>query len=411
MTTPAQAHVEVEMITPSENERLVRAPADVRLSFSGPVESDEVHVELVGVRTRTRADLQVAGDGLTQNPEIDLPASLPDDSYRLEVRALATDGHTVVRDFAFVVGDGPLVGASGAGTGLSSASPAVNALDYATTVLRLVGLVLVGAAVAGTAARAAFPPWLERAWLAGPPIGLVAAASDFLLAWPRAGGTGLSEAFSPAGMQSTLGSQIGSLTVVRALALVALWVVVAQLVRRRRAEPYSQPLGWENALYALSVAVLLGVVGASHAASDEWAFVTLVVGMIHVGAVCLWLGAVVDVGAFASRRLPWREAAAASRPVATVAQAGVVVVVASGPVITWRVAGNLAGAYGVLLAVKLVLVGLMLGMGLRGGLLLRRAPTDASISRGQVQACLRLEVGAGLVVLAVAGAMAHASPG
>ncbi|MCO7220178.1 copper resistance protein CopC, partial [Klenkia sp. PcliD-1-E] len=122
---PASAHATLVTSSPAEGARLDTAPAEVTLQFDEAVSLGAGYARVLGAggdRVDTGA-ASVTDDVLT----IPLRDDLPDASYVVTWRVVSADSHPVSGAYAFVVGDGELVPATGAEAG-SGTDPGVAAL-------------------------------------------------------------------------------------------------------------------------------------------------------------------------------------------------------------------------------------------------------------------------------------------
>lgn len=134
----------------------------------------------------------------------------------------------------------------------------------------------------------------------------------------------------------------------------------------------SRPAGWDaavNLLTATGGLVLLTVAASSHGGTGQWALVTLVATMVHVGAMSVWLGGLSCLCVLAARR---RLAAVTDVELArfsALARRCMLCLLGSGAVLTWRLTGLQPEVwvtpYGAALLVKLVLVALPMSCAIR----------------------------------------------
>ena len=103
----ASAHALLEATTPERGERLERAPRQVSLRFSEPVEVEFGSVRVFDARGREVQDGRAFHPGgRSAEVAVRLRGGLPDDGYTVTYRVISADSHPVSGGFVFVAGDG-----------------------------------------------------------------------------------------------------------------------------------------------------------------------------------------------------------------------------------------------------------------------------------------------------------------
>jgi copper transport protein len=449
----AQAHATLESTTPERGAALERAPGEVVLRFSEPVE-----IAFGAVQVFDAGGAQVA-EGDAHHPGGDgsavavrLPRNLPDGGYTVTFRVVSADSHPVSGGFTFGIGAGAAAPAAGvaellsgqeAGDVTAVAFSAVRAVQYGAITLGIGVLAVLLAAwlpalrssAAWAAGAAAFHGRAELLLLAAAAAGVASALLGLGLQTAVAGGTSLWSAVGDVGtiLETRFGFVWGIGAVVWAFVLVAVTIGRATAARRvpRMAggsadaprAPVAAP-GWlEFAAPALLALALLPGLGG-HAGVQEPVAVLLPANVLHVLAAGAWIGGIATLVLAlpaATRRLEpderTRLLAAVLGRFSTLALIAVVALLAGGIVqslIELRTLADLVDtAFGRAILVKIGLVCVLLGLGWlnrsrilpaldrpgppgRPGLLLRRS--------------LRAEAALGVAALVATGALAGYTP-
>lgn len=402
--TPATAWAHADLIssTPGYGDRLPAAPAEVRLTFSGPIDL-----------TGARLTLQRKGSGPRQTlhpvlavPDrkvvsVSLPAALTDGSYTMVWFFLGKDGHLMGGEVPFSVGGaaettadpapvpnpalavarpttgvqtlgpgiaGPVVPTGAAQSEAPASSPprftvavatpqaVVRLVDYASLALLIGGgFFLTRVWVDGTFERRA----RRLLWWA-----LLGSAAATLLTFglTAAGLRGVSalDALDPPVMGAVLGTRFARVMAARAgflsLGLVALALLTAGRERAVRSR-------WWQLLAGLSGGGVLATHALLGHASNEGLAARLAV-FVHLGGVAVWLGGLVFLAAVV---LPGRRAEEVRTLVprySSLAFTAVSAMVVAGVVMVLRVAPTISelprSGYGRMLLLKLTFVGLLL---------------------------------------------------
>lgn len=436
---PAAAHAQLESTSPTAGAVLAEPPADVRLSFSEPVE-----ISLGAVRVYDSNADRVDDGGARKDggdTVVQPLGDLADGSYVVTWRVVSTDGHPVHGAFTFQVGDVATGDADALARRLLAADGGSEAVGVVFAVVRWA----IFAAVVLLVGAAGF---CLLAWPEG--LGLARVRSLLWWAWAVAvgatvlsvgtqgayvGALGLADIVDPDVVSSVLDARYGRVALLRIVLLVAAGVLmVATAGRVESAGP--RPAAGVRSCPGNTARVGLGLLGAAlvltlglsgHAAAGDLVPVAIVVDVVHVGAVALWLGGLVVVlAALLPRRDPDEVALVVPR-FSSIAFAAVAALVVTGAFQSWRQVGGLEAltdtTYGQLLLAKLALFVVMVGFGYLGRRWVQRGYGPAAAAAheaGEVidedrvvagyRRSIRVETGIGLAILAVTALLVNAQP-
>jgi copper transport protein len=401
----ASAHAQLEATDPARGAQLDRGPAEVEFRFTESVSAAAGSVRVFDGRGHEVQEGAPRVDG--ERVSVRLPAGLPDGGYTATYRVISADSHTVSGGFTFAVGSGgpgaqsvdQLLEASASGPVTATALGAARAVQFAAIALAVGTLVfLLWLWPPGFAAvRPAFATRCERLLLVAAAAGVASAVAALLL--ERVQGD------VPLG--DVLKARYGAAF---ALGIVA-WLALARLRRRARAA----------AVPAAGLCLVPAFAG--HAGVEGG--LMLPANVIHVVAISGWIGGLAVLvlalrGATAALPADDRGPLLAAALTRFSAFAGIAVAVVLGTGVIQSIVELSAWSelvdtqYGRAILIKLGLFALLLVLGFvnrtrllpalhaasspgRTGLLLRRS--------------LRLELGLGVVVLGVTGALATYPPG
>lgn len=392
---PAAAHATLLETTPSNDEVIERAPAEVRLRFDERVDTFDGSIRVfdsTGDRV-ARGQVRQLEDGAVVVAAIDASRR---GTYTVAWRVVGSDGHERSGSFVFHLGD-----RTGAADIDDGTDPLVTGLDYLARWAALAGgLTAVGAAALATAAKRERAAGRRLRTLAVVSATAGAVAVAVLLVTQAASATGRS---LPGGLGVTWelasGTRTGKLTLARLVALVVAAVLAW--------------LGWvwRRAPWAPVVAVAVSFTATSasgHAWTAERRGLAVVTDVAHLGAVAVWVGGLVAVAAVFG--------AVEDRPrllrrFSGVALVAAVVVAASGTVSGYEQVGSLGAltgtGYGRLLLAKVAGFAGLVGLGwLNRRRLLPALERSASVLVRNVRA----EVGIAAAVLAVTAVLIGQAP-
>jgi copper transport protein len=394
LAVPASAHAVMERSTPADGSRLENEPGAVSLTFDEAVQaipaSDEV-ISTTGARVDTGAHLSADGATLV----LPLRPGLPVGTYTAVWRVVSADTHVVSGSITFGLGVDPAavpeVGPEPT-TSLDLAAYVADGLVYAGMVL-LVGV---------TAAAAVWWPWalgtrrlratVRTGWL----LAVVGTAAALLLQGPRAVDAGWAGVAGLAGIGETFGGAFGWELVARLLLLVLVLPLMPRLRGRVGA--------------AVGVALLVTVALTGHEAVGDAVPLAMTAAVLHLAAMCVWLGGLVALLAVVGRD---DRVAASLRTWSPTAYGCVAVLVVTGEYQASRQLAPLQAlwttSYGVVLLVKLLVVAAMVAAA---------AFAQRRVQAGEggdvvvaVRRSVRVEAALAVVVVAVTAVLVSEPPG
>ncbi|WP_433279421.1 copper resistance protein CopC [Pseudonocardia xinjiangensis] len=405
---PAAAHAVLDSSSPQDGARLEHAPATVTLTFDEAVQpipaSDEV-ISATGVRVDT-GRLTQSADGTTI--VLPLRPDLPTGTYAVTWRVVSADTHIVGGSITFGVGVDP----SAAPVAPPDRARALDVTADAGEGLLYLGIVLL---VGVAAAAAALWPWALAArrtrllmW-AGWLLTVLGTILPFLLQGPRAENESWSAVWRFADAGQTLDSAFGRELLARLLLLVVvaplLTTAWAGRLQRRR---YAVAGG------TLAVALLVTVALTGHEAVGSDVPAAMISAVLHLAAMAVWLGGLavlltIVLPAARSGGIPL--GAAGMTRWSCVAYCCVACLVLTGEFQASRqidpVEALWSTGYGVVLLVKLAVIGLVL---VAAAVAQRRVLTGGDV-RSVVRRSVRIEAGLAVVVLAVTALLVSEPPG
>lgn len=431
----AAAHAELQETHPAGGAVVSRAPRQVVLRFSEPV---EVSFGSIRVFSQDGARLDTGQprhpDGRSDAVALDLPA-LDGGSYVVTWRVLSADAHPVRGAFTFRVGAPQtgvddtdalaqrLLNAQGGSTAVGAVYGAVRFGVFAALTL-LVGVTTFVLALwpAGINDRRA-RRLLGGAWAAS----IVGTALGIGLQGSYAGGLGLADALKPTVFDAVLDTRFGRVWTARLVLLVLAAGVLWLLARR--------PVTTRSGLGVLAAVVGTGLLAtpglAGHAGTGSLVPLAVAADIVHLGAVSVWLGGLAVLVAVLLRDGDHLGTLGRVVPrFSRVAFAAVVVILATGSLQGWRQVGSLdaltSTTYGRLLLVKMALFAAMVALAAASRSWVRRryrspqlvmpagpgaaATQDPAASLGRLRRSVGAEVAVAVVVLAVTSLLVNAVP-
>ncbi|HZB50798.1 MAG TPA: FixH family protein [Mycobacteriales bacterium] len=362
---PALAHATLSSSDPADGSRLEAVPATVSVTFT-----EDITVGSGFLKVVDGAGREVSIGGLTSagpTVSIRLQPGLGDGSYIVSYRVVSADSHPIGGALSFVVGDGPLVAATGAVIG-GTTDPVVDVVFTVARWISFAGVVLFGGlaflVLCWPAGRA--DPRARRLVWTGWGAAAAGAVLGLLLEGPYAAGTGLLDAVDPALLSSTLSTTYGRMLCARLILLGVLAVLAVRLLRDQEALPEKSRARDEDLAAIAGLGVLATYGGVGHAAAGSQPTLALLSDTTHLAAGAVWIGGLTVLVACL---LPGRrtgELAAGLPRFSRIALGAVGVLVVTGTYQAWREVAPLAALwsteYGRLLLLKisgvLVLVGL-----------------------------------------------------
>ena len=304
----AWAHASLEATSPERGAELARAPEEVTLTFSEPVELSFGSLRVFD------SDGNEIQSGDPQHPDdrdkviaVGLPGDLPDGSYTATYRVVSADSHPVSGGFVFAVGEGSpapaasvseLVDDTDAGAGTKVAFAAARSVSYGAIAFAVGGalfLLAVWRPALGSARRRE-PAWdvaTQRfghrarkilAWTIA--AGIAGTAAGIVLQGAVASGTGALDALDPSVIGDVLDTRFGAVWAIRIGIFAALGLVLAAFARRIPRVP---------GIAAAGIAVLLAALAATpafagHATTQGTTWLLVPSTIVHVLSMSAWVG-------------------------------------------------------------------------------------------------------------------------
>lgn len=391
---PAAAHATLLETTPANDERVERAPTEVRLRFDEGVDTFDG-----SVRVFDSGGDRVDGGQVSERDGGAVVVAAVDarrqGTYTVAWRVVGSDGHD--RSGSFVFHLGTRTGAADIDDGTD---PIVAVLDYLARWLALAAvLVVVGAAVlAATAREAPARTRLRTVVVAAGGAGAVAVAVLLVTQAASATGRSLGGALGLT-WDLTTGTRTGKLTLVRFVALAA-------------GAAAARPAWlWRRAPWAPAVAGALAIVATSasgHAWIAERRSLAVVADVAHLGAAAVWVGGLVALAVVFG---VVEDRPALLRRFSAVALGAAVVVAASGTVSGYEQVGSLGAltgtGYGRLLLAKVAGFAVLIWLGWvnRRRVLPALDRAAATLARN-----VRVEIGVAAAVVAVTALLVGQAP-
>ena len=403
LTSPVAAHAQLVTSTPAAGEVVDEPPTELRLTFSEPIEVGYTSADVIDASGTQVVTAAGEPDPADQHVlVVPLPA-LDDGAFTVTWRTLsAADGHTISGFIVFGVGAVELpAGATGGGVEPGALHPGQSPLlAWADAIARFLGtgglMLALGLGIVGwlviRPVLGQLPEWLVAAQLGSL---LASAAGAMLLLVVNSAGAAAGGIDAAA---YATDSRTGQLILVR-FGGSALAAIIGGFLLARR-----------GVAAAIAAAAGLGgivLVGLAGHAAGYGAFGPILALVVHVAAAATWVAGLVTLvvlAAMPSTRGRLRELVPRYSALALV---GIGLAVISGAYFAWLSTGELlpfGTDYGVVLGIKIGLVGAALALGtfhyFDGG---RRLGTTLR-SRLAVEALLAV------AVVAVTANLASASP-
>jgi copper transport protein len=406
----ASAHARLLSTSPQAGARLDRAPRAVTLRFDEDVETAFGALRVLAASGKRVDDGHIARPGGRGSVvSVALRRGLPSGTYTAAYRVISDEGHPVSGAFVFRAGAGARepgepVATLAAG---AQAPPAVRQAaslnrtgSYLALALGLGTLLFLFACWLPTLREVsgAEPRWRDAAeafaarwralWLCSVVVGAVTAALGLVLQAATATGTSLTAALDQSVLQEVLDTHAGRGWLARLVGWMLVAVVVEVASRRRHAVPRIQrvALGADGFVVAgpsRGAVAAVGVVAAllaatpglaGHAAVRSPVALLLPLDIVHVAAMCAWLGGLASIVILvraAGRRLEPAERAqllaAALTRFSPIALGSVLALAATGvaqaTLHLHRLDALTGSAYGRAVAIKVALLAVLIAVG------------------------------------------------
>jgi copper transport protein len=355
--TPALAHATFVGSDPAESSRLQAVPSKVTVTFSEDVTLGGGYLKVVD----GKSNIVSAGTAKVDGHKVSVPMKpgLGDGSYIVSYRVTSADSHPIGGAYAFVVGDGPLVAATGSVVGGGTNGVISKIFDVARFV-GFLGIVLLGGLVfvvlcwpAGRtdprARRLIWYGWWATA--AGAVLGLI-------LQGPYAAGTGLLDLLNTSLLKTTLGTTYGRMLCARLILLGVLAVLAVRILREPRQTAEKSRARDEDLAAICGLGVLATYGGVGHAAAGSSPTLALLADTSHLAAASVWIGGLIILAACLLRRRRTAELAEALPRYSRLALGCVAVLALTGTYQAWRevwpIPALWSTSYGQLLLAKVV---------------------------------------------------------
>ncbi len=406
--SPVSAHAALETSVPAPSSVLEEAPPAVVLDFDEPIEAGLSSIQLYDADQRLvdiGAPERVNGDDSIVTAEL---PDLDDGVYAVVWRVASADGHIVDGAFGFIVGTADPGGgvADSLVDQVSDGASADGAVRRAADAFRFVlflGLVLL----IGTGGWSLLVPVEQRTGIRSrlPVLGwvlsLVATLAGFGLYGATAVAGGLGDAFSPEVWGRVDGTQTGRM----ALARVALLLVLGVLIRLRRA---SGTMWWRQVAVTAAIGALVTLPAAGHPSAASPRALYVLLDAVHLVSIVAWMG---GLALFALGNRAWLDTEPVARAVRTFSRSATVlvpVIVVTGAIQTYELAGGIDTltdtSWGRTLLVKLSIVSVVVAIGAVSRWLLQ------NVGAGSIRRTVVAEALLGTLVLAFTASLVTLPP-
>jgi copper transport protein len=333
--TPALAHATVAGSDPADSSRLQAAPSKVTMTFSEDISVGAGFLRVVDSKGNTVSSGNAASNG--RDVTVPMRSGLGDGSYIVSYRITSADSHPISGAYAFVVGDGPLVAATGSVVG-GSTDGVVNDVFTVARWLSFLGIGLFGGLAfvvlcwpAGrTDERARKLIWYG--WW-GTTVGAVL---GLVLQGPYAAGTGLLDVLNSGLLKTTLATTYGRMLCGRLVLLGALAVLTVRILREPQRTAEKARARDEDLAAICGLGVLATYGGVGHAAAGSAPTLALLSDTTHLAAASVWLGGLAILAACLLPRRRTGELAEALPRFSKMALGCVAVLTVTGLYQAWR---------------------------------------------------------------------------
>ena len=430
---PAGAHAELAETSPRAGQALTKAPPEIVLTFTEPVEAVPGGIRVydeAGNRVDKGAPILEEGGG--EEVLLDLPP-LQDGAYIVTWRVASADSHPIRGAFTFRVGEAPGREPRALAARLLAADggdPLVGGLHALARFVGLAALLVLAGAL--WFAVSLWPPgaWQrEASAVIGTALiaGVVSSLALLVLQGAYAAGLEIDGVADLSLIRSTAESRFGWSIVAR-LAFLAVTSFLASFVIRPSGAA-KDSLAGRSAVAVLGLGLLGTITLAGHAASGRWVPLGVAVDVVHLAAASLWLGGLVVAIAMLRPGAPGEaEMMRAVARFSTVAFWAVLAVLGTGTVQSIRQVGEVAAltgtTYGRLVLLKVAGLSLMVGVAAVSRRLIRRSPPDvdsepaareSTFQRERVRSRLRrsvaVEAAIAVLIVGTTALLVNAVPG
>jgi copper transport protein len=294
--TPALAHATIAGSDPADSSRLQAAPSKVTMSFSEDVSVGAGFLKVVDGKGNTVSSGNATTNG--RDVSVRMQSGLKDGSYIVSYRIVSADSHPISGAYAFVVGDGPLVAATGSVLGGSTDSLVSDVFTVARWI-SFVGIVLFGglAFLVLCWPRGRTDPLARKLIWYGWWGTTIGALLGLILQGPYAAGTGLLDVLNTGLLKTTLGTTYGRMLCGRLVLLGVLAVLTVRILREPSRTAEKSRARDEDLAAICGLGVLATYGGVGHAAAGSTPTLALLSDTTHLAAASVWLGGLVILAA------------------------------------------------------------------------------------------------------------------
>ncbi len=425
---PAQAHSQVTGTIPSNGQTVAESPKQVEVVFNETVIGAPDALKVFNSETKRvdKANAKVVnGNQLV----LDLDQLSPG-GYVMTWRVVSADSHPVRGAVSFQVGSGDVAetkalaerifNADESSTGAAVGYAVVRFLAFAALAISLGLIVFVALTRSNDATLVRVVHWA---------LGILALAGIGELAFQGLLATdgGFASLLSKDPWQAVFRSHFGWLILIRTVAAILSLAFIDDILRAltknaRQESAKSRTAPMWAVISVIAIAFVVTTMMARHAPSGRLPAVGIVADVVHIAASSLWLGGLLALVITVLRTRGSQAQYDVERKTAvlhhfsTLATACVILIAVSGLVQGWRQIGTFDAlfddTYGILVAIKAVLFGLMIGFASFGRTRIRyELEKDGDVSAlKSVRIQTAFEVFVAVAILCVTAVLVSAEP-
>lgn len=294
--SPASAHADLLVSTPSASAILERAPEEIVLDFSEPVTTIEGSIELYA-ETGIRVDIG-AIDVDADDPSRVVAAEVPEleaGQFVVAWRVLSADGHLAEGAFSFQVGttsivDGDAVSQILAGLAERRSAPTgLEATRHLARFATFAGLCALFGALAFAVAVGGGLRRLRMVLIAGLVAAFLGTAVHYVTQGPYAAGGSWGDIVDTGLWSAVWSTRHGKALVAR---LVLLGVAAAFLVAARTAATRAATW-WRSGIALIGAGTIVTMSASGHPSSSSTAGLAVGIDAVHLSAIVIWVGGLV----------------------------------------------------------------------------------------------------------------------
>jgi copper transport protein len=355
--TPALAHATVAGSDPAESSRLQAVPSKVTMTFSEDVTLSGGYLKVVDSKSNIVSEGTAKADG--RSVTVGMKPKLPDGSYIVSYRITSADSHPIGGAYAFVVGDGPLIAATGSVVG-GGGSGLISKIFDVSRFVGFIGVVLLGglAFVVLCWPRGRTDPKARKLVWYGWWAAVVGAVLGLVLQGPYAAGTGPLDLLNTSLLKITLGTTYGRMLCARLILLGVLAVLAVRILREQQRTAEKSRARDEDLAAICGLGVLATFGGVGHPAAGSAPTLALLADTSHLAAASAWIGGLIFLAVCLLPRRRSTELAEALPKYSRLALGCVAVLAVTGTYQAWReiwpIPALWSTSYGQLLLAKVI---------------------------------------------------------